>query len=433
MAAVARVLVIAPFLLGLAPASGAHYYMLPDGAGRKDGSSWEQAFDAAAGSALLASGTLAAGDRLCIGSGTYDRLEITLAAAGHPDRPVVIEGVDLGAGWPQLQSAWNERQPERGGVAIEIAPGTSHVTLRSLRLRNHVTGVLAPRAGGSPRRGLRLVDVDIERVRHGFYLSDCHDVQIEDCDLKRYTKHGFRLEAGCRNVQFRRCSADCSQGDAAWERLTELLPFGFFAHGARAPNTMLRFEDCLACNNLMPLQRNRYKNGDGFVVEEHSTEVAFLRCRALRNQDGGFDLKPPGVHLQDCVAIGNGRNFRLWSSGALENCFAGWGPTGLWCNGDPVLARRCTFFALAHAAVETGDDARGPVTLEACLVADAARTHHAAGPAKLRLTGGTHVDDSPHGQACRFVHPAPDWTGEGEALNSRAFPGLGWRFGRQGD
>ena len=88
-------------------------------------------------------------------------------------------------------------------------------------------------------------------MRHGFYVSDCDDLVLTDCDLKRYSKHGFRCEMGCDRVTMRRCTADCSEGDAEWEKKTELFPFGFNVNDGGTPNTALTFTDCLARNNLM--------------------------------------------------------------------------------------------------------------------------------------------------------------------------------------
>lgn len=416
-------------LLLVAPVAARDWHVLPEPAGEGHGRSWEHALGGAALSRLR-DFDLQPGDRVLIGSGEYRDASMQITAAGNREAPLRIEGVDRGGGLPRLISDWRIEQPESGGTAVDIAAGVSHVVLRGLRLEGFQFAVMARavREGGS-RSQLRLENLDMRQVRHGLYLSDCDDLEIINCSVRRYSKHGFRLNAGCDRVVFRGCIADCSEGDARWEDQTELFPFGFIINDAGAPNTAIHFEDCLAANNLMPMQTNRYKNGDGFVVEENSQGVEFLRCRALRNQDGGYDLKPP-VRLDGCIAIGNSRNFRLWTTGELTNCFSGWAPTGLWCNGGPVRLRQCTLFALRDEAVETDDDATSTVTLAGCLVAAARRVqvNHARG--RVELSPDTVVDASPDGRECQFVQPRPDWDGLGDAMNSRRYPDRGYRHDR---
>jgi hypothetical protein len=270
------------------------------------------------------------------------------------------------------------------------------------------------------------MDIDIEQFRYGFYLSDCDDTELEDCDLRRYTKHGFRFEAGCDFVELSNCTADCSEGDAEWEKKTELLPFGFIVNNGGAPNTYIHFDRCLAQNNLMPLQKNSYKNGDGFVVEGNATAVWFEGCRAIRNQDGGFDLKSPDVDLADCVAIGNSKGFRIWTIARMRNCFAGWGATGLWANGGPVAVRRCTFHEL-KAAVMTNDRATKPVTLADCLVSSCETTHKKTARGQATVESSIVVRRGDTENDPQFIKPDPAWNGLGDALNSRKFPDKGYR------
>lgn len=399
-------------------------HVLPEGAGKTDGSAWEHALDVGAGIDLLKNG-LQPGDRLLVGSGTYRGAEIHLAVSGTEAKPIVIEGVDLGSGLPLFTGNWNEQRPDQGTVAIEIAPGVSHVALRHLRFRDHMMTVFAK--SGAARRGLFFTGLDMQRMRHGFYLSDCAALLIEDCHLRRYTKHGFRLESGCVEVTLRRCTADCSEGDAAWEKLTESLPFGFFANAGKQPNARLRFEHCVARNNLMPLQKNSYKNGDGFVIEESCKDVSFTGCRAFRNQDGGFDLKPH-VTLKDCVAIGNNRNFRIWTTGTLENCFTGWAPTGLWNNGGPLTVTRCTFHALTHAAIETDDNAHQPVKLLHCLLSAVKETALHSNNGGADIDASNVFDTAKNAAASRYLNPDASWRGDSDALNSAAHPEKGWHW-----
>ena len=363
------------------------------------------------------------GDRLLLGSGEFRGLKLSLKASGEPDKPITIMGQDRGGGLPVFASNWTIGAATKGATAFVIAASTSHVVLRDVMIRGYQHCI---RTGSGeaeiPRTGWRFENVDMEQMRHGFYLSNFSDLKIIDCELKRYSKHGFRFEAGCMDVLVQRCTADCSEGDAEWEKQTEALPMGFTVNDGGAPSRNLVFEDCLARNNMMPLQRNRYKNGDGFVVEGNSENVAFKRCRALRNQDGGFDLKVKEVQLGDCVAIWNKRDFRIWRTGRLVNCLAGWSQTGIWTHGGPVIAERCTIAAWKNCGVEL-EEKGNQIELRGCLLA-------ATVESKVAPFFGAKLVDSvktPDLASAGLSPPPENWNGQGPALNSSKHPNHGYR------
>lgn len=408
--------------------AAADFYLTPTGAGQKSGSSWDQAFDESLLSTVV-NEKLKPGDRLLLGGGKYQDTSLTITSGGREGSPKTISGVDRGQGLPVFASQWSVDRPEKGRTAVRIEPGVSHLKFERLRFTGYAFGVNAPPVKEAPiRNHLTFDDVDIEQFRYGFYLSDCDDTQFVDCDLKRYTKHGFRLDQGCDRVSFTRCSADCSEGDSAWEEKTELLPFGFSVTDSGAPNTEVRFTDCLACNNMKPNQNNRYKNGDGFVVEGNSADVAFERCRAIRNQDGGYDLKVADVRLSDCLAIRNKRGFRIWTTGTLTNCFAGWDVTGLWNNGGPVTATRCTFYAAQRVAVMTDDNATLPITLQNCIVTTLPVDKEArAMGGKVILSSTIVTGRDKDEKDPEFLRPEANWNGVGDAMNCKTYPDMGYR------
>lgn len=417
-------------LLATVGVRAADFHVTPSGAGKKDGSSWANALEPAAMQRVF-NETMQPGDRLLLAGGEYKDASFSIAFGGVDGKPKAIVGVDRGAGLPVFSSTWAVTAPTKGKTAIAIAPGATHVVLQHLRIKGYVFGVLAPPVKqGAARSHLVFDDVDMEQFRHGFYLSDCDDLRLSGCDLKRYSKHAFRFDQGCDRATLQRCTADCSEGDAEWEKHTEALPFGFTVTDGGAPNTEFAFEDCLSRNNLMPLQKGRYKNGDGFVVEGNTTGVSFLRCRAIRNQDGGFDLKVRDVKLTDCLAIGNSRGFRIWTTGTLINCFAGWGKSGLWCNGGPLTVNRCTFHA-QQIAVLTDDKAQEPVTLNDCLISVPAGGKAIGQTARGTTTTNATIITGTSGTAQdpEFPKPDPAWDGVGDAMNSRTYPEKGYRSG----
>lgn len=413
------------------PVHAAEFFLTASGAGRKDGTSWEHAFDQQSLSGVV-NESLQPGDRLLIGSGTYQDARLLISQGGTEGLPKTISGVDRGEGLPVFASTWSEDRPDKGATFVRIEHGAGHVVLEGLRIENYEIGVLVP-AGkdGSNCPGLVFNDVDMKRFRHGFYLSDCDHLRLEGCDLRRYTKHAFRFEQGCNRVIVRRCTADCSEGDADWETKTELFPFGFLVNNGGAANSEFVFEDCLACNNRMPLQKKKYKNGDGIVVEGNTSDVKFVRCRAIRNQDGGFDLKVEDVELVDCVAHGNSRNFRIWKTATLQNCFSGWASCGLWSNGGPITVHRSTFHNLRTAAVQTDDKAHEPVTLNECLISSCPTVHRKTARGRV-IINETVVADAV-GRSPDYVHPNPEWNGLGNSLNSQSYPDKGYQQSQPGN
>lgn len=404
-------------------ADAADYFLIPQGAGNQNGTSWENALAQQSLSDIV-NKTMKPGDRLLLGGGVYKDARLTISAGGIAGSPKTILGVDRGQGLPVFASTWSEENPDKGATAVQIKPGAGHLVLEGLRIEDYKNCVLVS-AGkeGANCPNLVFNDVDMRRFRHGFYLSDCDDLHLQGCDLRRYTKHGFRFEQGCDRVTLKQCTADCSEGDADWETKTELFPFGFIVNNGGTPNSHFEFEDCLAQNNQMPLQKKRYKNGDGFVVEGNTSDVRFLRCRAIRNQDGGFDLKVDGVQLVDCVALGNSRNIRIWKSATLKNCFSAWASCGLWCNGGPIAVDRSTFHELRTAAVQTDDKANQPVTLRECLITSCPQIHRKTARGKVETDGTVVVDQSAD---ARYVMPSPEWNGLGAAFNSRAYSDKGY-------
>ena len=252
--------------------TGGDYYLTVSGAGAQDGSNWANALPASQLSTVLNT-TMAPGDTLFIASGNYGNRTISLTASGTPGNPKSILGVDTGGGVPVFDSAnWTRNDPDAGQYSvISLGTGVSHWTIANLALRNCQFAVRGT-TSNPDRTGLTFRDLDIQLVRHGFYLSDCDDMIIEDCSVTRYTKHAYRLDQGCDNVVFSNSVADLSVGDATWWDYSEAFPFGFIVNNAGVANTQILFLDCTANNNRQNGQ-DGYWNGDGFVAEGNTVGV----------------------------------------------------------------------------------------------------------------------------------------------------------------
>lgn len=402
------------------------WFAAPVASGEKDGASAQNAVGSDALQNTL--DQLQPGDRLLLASGEYRDLKLTLRTSGKADQPITIASQDSNAGRAIFLSKWTIAAPTKGATAFTIEPGVSHVVFRDITIRGYHHGIQAPaREGGAPRIGLRFENVDMEQIRHGFYVSGCTDLKLIGCDLKRYSKHGFRFEAACSNVTLQKCVADCSEGDPEWEKQTELFPFGFNVNDGGAPNTDFVFEDCISRNNMMPLQTTRYKNGDGFVVEGNSQDIVFKRCVAVNNQDGGFDLKVKDVQLDDCVAIRNKRDFRIWTTGKLSNCFAGFSPLGIWTKGGPIVAERCTIAGWKNNPVQAEETSIG-IELRDCLLAADGNVANTKQLKAVTLINCVETADL----ASAGLQRLPDnWNGEPSILESTMRQDKGYRSNRK--
>lgn len=402
-------LIAALISFGTTSLSAADYHVSPDGSGSRDGRSAGNAAAASSASAIF-NDSLQGGDRLFFGPGEYRGLTLKLSEGGSKENPKSV----IAARGAVFKSDWSISTPEKGATAITLAPGLSHVVLKDLSIRNYCMGMVAPPAPTSARSGLVFDNVDMDHIRHGFYLSDCDDLVIRGCDLKRYSKHGFRFDQDCDRVHLIDCSADCSEGDPLWETQTEVFTFGYIVNDKGAPNTAFVFEDCLATNNIKSNQTVRYTNGDGFVTEGNSKDITFIRCRALRNQDGGFDLKTPDVKLTDCIAIGHRRDFRIWQNATMKNCFSGGSQTGLWTKTGAASMEGCTFLGHTKSCIETDEKTAGPPDLKDCiLVTGEASDGISIGP--YQETGCVIVAKPEEAG----IRPAgTSWTGEDSRMNS---------------
>ena len=412
--------ILIPLALGIASLHAADFHVSPAGAGTQDGSTPQNAAPGVSASSIF-NDKMNAGDRLLFAAGTYEGINLALNNGGSATQPKIIEGTE----GTVFSSSWTIDKPEKGPTAVTFGPGVSGVTLRNLTIKNYCFSLRAGVSKETPRTNIVLDGIRMEQMRHGIYFSDCDQMTISNCTMKRYSKHGFRFDQGCDKVTVKNCIADCSEGDLDWETKTELFPFGFNLNDGGAPNTGFVFEDCVAKNNMKSNQGTlKYTNGDGFVAEGNSSDVIYRRCHSLRNQDGGFDIKVDAVKFIDCVAIGHRRDFRIWKTATLENCFAGWSQTGFWTHGGPITATNCTFYGHKKSEVEIEEKTTGVVTFNKCLLAAGEEL-----PKLGIVLGKADLTDSTvlkPGEDPKFVKADPKWDGTGNTMDSTAYPDKGY-------
>ena len=442
-----RALLILGFVLTLAESGLAtDYYATPSGAGLQNGTSWANAFPQSRidGTPSVVDSVMVAGDVLHLGSGTYSQ-PINLDSSGAASSLKKIIGEDTGGGLPILDMGnWSRDDPSNTAgnkwSAIGFRNAASHWSIENLFIQDVVYAV---RPGGTftgQHVGIVLRNLTIRNCEHALYIYDAKDWLIEGVLAKEYTKQGFRFDHNCANIVMRDCTADLSGGDPAWYADAEIYPFGFVVETPgtnEVPNSNITFEDCLAQHNRLNGQSG-YWNGDGFVVNQGNMGFFnFIRCRALDNEDGGFDIKPPirtdavpSVTMIDCVAFQNKRNFRFHSGRAsMTNCVAGYPITrdghsraGVWVSGANLTIDFSTMHGSSGSQLYgvLQEDGSGQATVKNSIISFEASTGEPdEGNVTLESTTAVYAQGS--GTNPQYVNPHPGWDGTGEDLNSNTY------------
>jgi hypothetical protein len=429
---------------------GPVYYLSPSGAGNMDGSDWNNAFPASQINNVI-NNIMVPGATLRIGRTSTNEiinLQVNLTTSGTSSAPKRIVGVDRGYGLPVFDRVtWVRTAPEDPDgpqQTINISAGASHWEISNLVLRNVRYAVRAPTTTGAARVGLVFRNIDIDHVNHGFYMSNCTNLRVEDCSVTLYTKQAYRIQSGCEDVTFRGCLADLSLGDPDWWNYSIGLPYGFVVYNGSPANHNITFEDCFAYNNRLNNQPNPgYFNGDGFVVENNpanpNTGITFKGCVAVNNEDAGFDIKSEATFI-DCVAVKNYNGFRLWDTDkTLTNCVSAYlfrrtssnldgvpstTGIGIWIkDGNAVLTNVTVHNGTAggFGLVENGS---GSMVCYNTIVSF-------EGPIGNRSGGGNNISfeasdgnvfyRSNTGINPNYVNPHWDWNGIGNAMNSQTY------------
>lgn len=352
------------FALACAALAAADRHVLPRAAGAADGSSWADALGPEAIPDLVGGG-LEPGDALRLGSGTYRAAGWSLRLAGTAEAPITIQGEDTGGGLPLIEGSWAKAAPTQGAHGFVLQPGTTWLRIAGLRLHAVQYAVVASDGGLAQ---VAFEDLEITAVRSGFHLVGSRGgeqrsdgIVIRRCRIVGYTKRGVRLELGNRGVVVEDCIAD--SGGSDWS--VEPFPIGFHVIGDMAESRRAKqpprpecseedivFRRCTATGNHHP-NGDKYWNADGFCAESGTSRIRYIDCLASDNTDGGWDEKSIAPVFVRCRAVGNKRNYRIWSKIApatLISCTSadavmpgGSGDAlGLWAGG-PVILVDCIF------------------------------------------------------------------------------------------
>ena len=406
------------------------YYATPSGAGSQDGSSWCNAFPQSQMENALDS-SMQPGDALHLGSGTYSQaIHIDSSGAAFNNKRIV--GEDTGGGLPLMDMGnWSRSAPATGvWSAIGFGNAAGYWSIENLIIQDVIHAIRTDNLTTSQNFGITLRNLTIRNCEHPLYVFNAKDWLIENIKASQYTKHGFRFDHNCADIVVRNCIADLSGGDSTWYDFAEVYPFGFLVDdpGADPPNSNITFENCLAQHHRKNGQPSTdYWNGDGFVVNQNNTGFfKFAGCRALDNEDGGFDVKPSATMI-DCVAFQNKYNFRFHSnSSSMSNCVSGYpqkrggafGFGGVWVNDATLTLDFCTIHGSDGIAAQ--EDNAGQMTLNNSIISfDGSAGTFTSGSVTLASTTVTYRPGS--GLDPRYVKPHADWDGVGSDMNNKTY------------
>lgn len=427
--------------------AGREVFVLPEGSGSKDGSSWKNALDASAGSLQK---TLDAGGFvgvIWIGSGNYFRVTTKVKRGGESGKYLKIVGKDTGGGLPIFVGSFDKRKPaDSGETFLDIEKGVSDLWIQDIQLLNYQLGI---NARGS-HQNLRIINVDSNGCRECMSFNGgatparpqdgSKDIEIANCDYLNYTKRGLRIFNGNSNVKIINSTADAGGKDWA----TESFQIGFQVSKVEsetekyAADHDITFINCVSRNNYDDAG-DKYWNADGFVAEPKSYNLRFINCMAFDNTDGGWDDKSTGTTYDGCIAFRNKRNFRVWGEVKMFRTIGGYSvfpggsgdDLGIWASGK-VVAESSTFHnnGIGIKVVENGS-----VTLVNSILS---RTKEVTGQlvkldgdkARFVNNGSILWSEGDPARGPDFLNAIMTWDGIGKNFDSRNYGTLKGYFSR---
>lgn len=405
------------------------YYATPAGAGSLNGSNWANALSQSQIGNVLDT-TMQAGDVLHLGSGAYSQA-IHLLSSGTASSPKRIIGESTGGSLPVMDmGTWSRSNPTGGApFAISFGNGASYWSIENLIIQDVVRAVRTDDLITSQCVGITLRNLSIRNCEHPVYVFYAQGWLIENVKAREYSKQGFRFDHNCTDIVVRNCTADMSGGDTAWYADAEPYPFGFLVDTpgqSEGASSNITFEDCLAQHHHTNQQSDTYWNGDGFVINQGNGFFNFIGCRALDNEDGGFDVKAD-VKMNDCVAFQNKREFRFHSGmSSMNNCIAGYSQkrggccslAGVWVHDATISMNFCTIHESGDYGVE--EDSSGQVTLTNSIISFGGSSGTFTS-GSVTLGSGTVAYRPGSGVDPHYVNPRAGWDGIGADMNSNTY------------
>lgn len=290
-------------------------YITPTGAGRRDGSSWENAATLSSINTLIVKAGPGGEVLVRADLGTYNlRGPIEITRGGTEAGDVTIRGVD-GAGKDMLAHFDGTRMEvytpggNPGFDGIRLLTGADHLAIKNFKLEDMGRAIHV----GSSIKDLEISNIVGENVMRLFdndYRSGTDrkatitGLVIEDVEVHGFSKGVIRLNYDTNGVIIRNVYGDSERQDK-----------DNFAMGVHLTGTV---HDVLIENSTMRNSHSslgNYWNGDGFVTEKNVHGIRFVNTVATGSTDAGYDLKSTDTVLIGAYAADNKRNYRIWSDG----------------------------------------------------------------------------------------------------------------------
>lgn len=428
-----------------APNSGDRY-VTPQGAGRMDGTDWDNAMCGdkigglqAAWDEMSSSGTL------YVGSGTYTMVQSLILSTGGESiaKPKRVVGIDTGAGLPEFVGPWtietqyNNPAPPQTNFIDLPDNGVNNVWIEGLRIRNYYHPIFVY----EQHKGIRIYNIEASNVRAGINIEGtgkdvpttigASDILIKDCILTKYKHRGIRFRYGISNARIINVSADAG-GQAQWFQGNFPMSFSIGDKSNYAKDTGFVFIDCVGRDNYHQDADNKYWNSDSWSCEGEASDTVYYRCKAFDNTDGGWDDKSQNPTYIDCVSTRNKRGFRMWNDHTafyLRTISAfnfkrggSGGDLAIWMNGTGTTsleAYNSTFMHSGEVVSHENSPYSGTLRLFDCIVATTSSSSNLYNnPQSVRTFNTAEYKQGVSGVDPQFVNPDSQWNGEGKNMDS---------------
>lgn len=291
-------------------------YISPTGSGSGDGSSAANAATLKDLPRLIAAAGPGGQVLLLADQGVYTAPTgpLAIVAGGTASAPVTIRGVDSAGNAMAATITGTRPEPfdpasPSGEEVFRLLAGANNLRFSDLAFENVGTAFRV----GADVRNLAIEHVDATNVSRFFdnMVSGANasatitGLTIRDVAVNGYSKGAIRVQYDSSDVLIEDVRGDSQFQDG------DNFAIGVHITGTAHDVTI----DRVAMRNALDTV-NDYRNGDGFATERGTYNITLRDVIATGNSDGGLDLKSDNIVVDGAIVSGNGRNIRLWGTGA---------------------------------------------------------------------------------------------------------------------
>ena len=292
-------------------------YISPTGSGSGDGSSAANAATLEDLPQLIAAAGPGGEVLLLADQGAYTAPAGALAivAGGTASAPVTVRGVDSAGNAMAATITGTRSEPfdpamPPGEEIFRLLDGADNLRFSDLAFQNVGTAFRV----GADVGNLAIEHVEATNVARFFdnMVSGANasatitGLTIRDVAVNGYSKGAIRIQYNSNDILI-----EDVRGDSRFQDGDN------FAIGVHLTDTVHDVTiDRVAMRNALDTV-NDYRNGDGFATERGTYDITLRDVIATGNSDGGLDLKSDNIVIDGAIVSGNGRNIRLWGTGAV--------------------------------------------------------------------------------------------------------------------